>query len=64
MLLVFKDFSRKWEPKTKAKEKQKRKIFLCMKRNLISRALLGTKFISTEAETIPLFFLKFILAKS
>ena len=63
MLLVFKDFSRKWEPKTKAKEK-KQKIFLYMKRNLISRALLGTKFISTEAETMPLFFLKFILAKS
>ena len=63
MLLVFKDFSRKWEPKTKAKEK-KQKIFLCMKRYLISRALLETKFISTEAETMPLFFLKFILAKS
>ena len=48
------------ENKTKQKKKKKKQN----KRNHISRALLGTKFNCTEAETIPLFYLKFILAKS
>ena len=34
------------------------------KRNHVTRALLGTKFSCTEAETVPLFYLNFILAES
>ena len=43
---------------------KKRIAFLYEKRNHINRALLGTKFDYTEAETTLLFFLKFILSKS
>ena len=34
------------------------------KQNHVIRALFGTKFNCTEAETVPLFYLKFILAES
>ena len=47
----------------KKKEKNKN-TFLCKKGNHISQALLGTKFDCTDTETILLFCLKLILAKS
>ena len=46
---------------TKNKNKN---TLLCKKWNYISRALLETKFHCTERETIPLLYLKFILAES
>ena len=52
------------ENKTKNNKQKQKNTFLCKKRNHISRALSGTKFNCTEAETVLLFYLKFILAES
>ena len=53
------------ENQTKKKRKRKQKnTILCKKGNYISSASLGTKFNCSEAETISLFYLKFIVAKS
>ena len=46
-------------------KKRKKRTHSCVRREIIiSRVLLGTKFNCTEAETIPLFYLKFILAEN